>query len=255
MRVVDETEIDLRGLVQRDFGPIGPVLDDITLLNWLHYQARLIPQRRRTVILSPQIRARLNEFSAIRRIERALAGSGDVSPWLSDRVRLRKSDPLADMMFNDWQISHFHLGNVFVTPKKIGRSRKIPGDHLMFAYVAPDRAALLDVLPHGSWAMRDLLRILLGLIPESVPELKGIVGLQHNRTDEEILSLRRRGLNTPFEIDGRFFCSPGLGITGSFHATRLMRTLQHLRINDQRPHSATASYSPSVSGVNCDRPQ
>jgi hypothetical protein len=99
------------------------------------------------------------------------------------------------MMFNDWQISHFHLGNVFVAPRKIGRSGP-----LMFAHVSSDSAALLDVQPHGSWAVRDLLRILHALSPESVPELKGILGTQSNRTDEEIIALRQAGMSAQLKL-------------------------------------------------------
>src|ERR1700730_13843819 len=247
MQVIDETERDLKALVERDFGPISLALDNMTLLDLLHYRARLIPQRRRAIAVSPQVSAKLTAFPAIHRIRRALTTAGDVSPWLSDRVRKRKSDPKADMMFNDWQISHFHLGNIFVTPHKIGR-RKVTEDHLLFAYVSSNSAALLAVQAHGSWAMRDLLRILRDLSPGSVPELKGVLGTQSNRTDEEIIALRQAGLSTTMEIDGRFFLPPGLGISNSRHATRLVRALQDLRktIANVRIQLATGSLGPPI---------
>jgi hypothetical protein len=244
MQVIDETESDLKALVEQDFGPISLALDDMTLLNWLHYRARLIPQRRRVIITSPQVGTKLSAFPVIHRIERALATGGDVSPWLSDDVRKQKSDPKADMLFNDWQISHFHLGNVSVTPHtvKVGRTRP-----LLFAYVGADSAVFLDVQPHRTWAMRDLLRILRDLSPESMPELKGVLGTQGKRTEQEILWLRKAGLSTLIEIDGRFFF-PACGTSSSLHATRLVKALHDLRktIAHVRFQLVSANLGPSV---------
>jgi hypothetical protein len=49
------------------------------------------------------------QFAAIRR---ELEVGGNLSPWLSDRVRRKPQNPRADLMFNDWQIAHFHLGSL-----------------------------------------------------------------------------------------------------------------------------------------------
>ena len=191
VQVIDETAADLKALVERDFGPIGSIVEDRVLLDWLHYRARLIPQRQRTVLVSLQVHAKLEKYPAIRLICREMERAGDVTPWLSDHVRKRKADPKADLMFNDWQISHFHLGNVFVRPGKVARDKP-----LLFAYVASDSAAFLDVQPHGAWAMRDLLRVLHSVSPASMPEFKGILGTERELTDAEIdpaAQRRKRG--------------------------------------------------------------
>jgi hypothetical protein len=188
------------------------------------YQARLIPGRPRKVLLSPEARSKLKDYPAINKICVELASGGDVSPWLSEGVRKRKTDPKSDMMFNDWQISHFHLGNLFVQPDKIARTAP-----LLFAHISANNAILLDVQPHGSWAMRDLLRVLLNVAPTHMHEIKGILGGTF-RTDDEILELRMNGLNTMIEIDGRWFAAPGLGISSSRHAFRLLRNMDRLRV-------------------------
>ena len=203
MRVVDETEADLRALIERDLGPLPTSADFLnSLLDWLHFRARSIPQRRRTVITSPEVQAKLGRYAAIRKIKDELSEGKDVTPWLSDTVRTRQADPKADMMFNDWRIIHFHLGNFFVRKDKVRRT----GD-LLFAFIADDHAVLLDVQPHGSWAMRDLLLILLRVSPVDMTrcEFKGVVGASRNYTDDEILKLRQAGMNAPIEIDGRLF--------------------------------------------------
>lgn len=227
--VIDETEADLRALIERDLGPLPAAADfQRSVLDWLHFRARSIPQRRRTVIMSPEVQAKVRAYPAILKIKDELSQGKDVSPWLSDTVRRRPLDPKADMMFNDWRVIHFHLGNLFVANDKIDRT----GD-LLFAFIANDHAVFLDVLPHGSWAVRELLRILLRVSPKDMrrSELKGVLGVTNSRTDEEVLQARQAGINVIIEIDGHFFMSPGLGVSSSRHSTRLVRSLQHLMRN------------------------
>src|ERR1700730_9531584 len=120
-------------------------------------------ERRRTVTMSSEVQAKLNGYPAILRIRDELSQGKDVSPWLSDTVRKKPADPKADMMFNDWQIIHFHLGNLFTGKNKVGRT-----DELLFTFIGDAHAVLLDVQPHGSWAMRNLLRILLRVSPNDL---------------------------------------------------------------------------------------
>jgi hypothetical protein len=221
VRVVDETEADLRALIERDLGSLPRSADFLhSLLDWLHFRARSIPQRRRMVTLSPEVQAKLGIYPAIHKIKDELSQGKDVTPWLSDTVRTRQADPKADMMFNDWRIIHFHLGDFFVGKNKVHRT----GD-LLFAFIADDHVVLLDVQPHGSWAMRDLLRILLRVSPADMTscEFKGVLGARRSYTDDEILKLRHAGMNAPIDIDGRLFLAPGLGVASSKHSTRLVR--------------------------------
>lgn len=53
-------------------------------------------------------------YPAIEQLKIELERGRDVSSWLSGRVRNRKTDAFVDLMFNDWQISHFHLGYVTI---------------------------------------------------------------------------------------------------------------------------------------------
>ena len=132
------------------------------------------------------------------------------------------------MMFNDWQIIHFHLGNLFVGKDKIDRT-----DDLLFAFIGDTHAVLLDVQPHGSWAMRNLLRILLRVSPSDLAqcEFRGILAGPRNYTDDEILQLRQAGMNAMLEIDGRFFMAPGMGVSSSKHSTRIVRATQAMMRN------------------------
>lgn len=218
VQIIDDTQNDIVKFIEHDFGP-GTSRENFTaaLIDWLHYRARLIPRRPRQVLHSKNVSALIGQYPAITNITHELRMAGDLSPWQSNTIEARKSDPRADLMFNDWQITHFHLGQIFATPRKIRRT-----SDLLFAYIAPDFAVLLDVAPHGSWALRNFLRILLNTKPNVMTPLKGIVGMERQLTDEEYLALRQSGVNAIIEIDGKFYLPPGLGVASSRHADRIV---------------------------------
>jgi hypothetical protein len=239
MRIDDETESDLKQLIEQDFGQLGPTVNIWDeALAWVHYKAREIPQRSRCVIESSECVARRVAYPAIETIAKELRTAGDLRPWLSDSIRRNRADPKADLMFNDWQINHLHLGNVFVARDKVQRT----GD-LLFVYITSEKAVLLDVQPHGSWAMQSLLRILLRTSPEDMSrhELKGIRGTGVNYTADQVYELRKNGITAHFELEGKYFFSPGLGVTTSGHATRSRLYINRLRRTIKAAKKAIAS--------------
>lgn len=217
MHLIDDTAADLQALVEADFGPLsGGALTADHVHSWLHYRARIVARRPRTVLQSNEVQVLLTTHPAIGDIAAALRTGDDVSPWLSDRVRLRKQDYRADPMFNEWQVSHFHLGRVFDRPDRTKRSGP-----LLFAHIGADRATLLDVQPHGGWARTDLLRILLRTDPGAMPPASGLRPSRTPFTDEQRAKLRSKGLSSAVEIDGEMYFPPGLGVTGARSALRL----------------------------------
>jgi hypothetical protein len=159
VKFIDETVSDLKQLIKKDFGSLGSSAQfDDTLLDWLHYRARSIPQRPREVIFSDETIAAREEHPRINDVAQALWNGWDMSPHLSDRIRSHKNVPNADPLFNDWQISHFHFG-LFNEPNRVWRRRG--RDVLLFAYVDAIRAVLLTVGRHGDWTRQEMLRILL----------------------------------------------------------------------------------------------
>ncbi|OAF09229.1 hypothetical protein [Bradyrhizobium neotropicale] len=241
MNFIDETSEDLSALIVRDLGPLPQgVLTNRIVLDWMHYRARLIPCRPRLVVVAPQVAALRDTYPAINQLKAALEVGADVSPWLSERVRKQRSNLTADLMFNDWQISHFHLGRLFERANKIGP--RPHGRPLLFAHVKADRAILLDVQPHGSWTMQRILGILRDLSPDDLPELKGILppGSGSSPTDEQLRNLRQNGYTAPTEISGKVFAAPGLGQSTLHHATRMLVQAHHLAKRLAHLHEALA---------------
>lgn len=227
MQVIDETEADLSRLIAADFGPNANTRDfEILVLNWLHYQARRIPVRPRRMIYSARIDLLRATYHSIDLIARDLNRGSDMTPWLSDRIRSQKDRHKADLMFNDWQIVHFHTNQLFVSPTKTKRDGP-----LLFARIEADTAYLLDVLPHGSWTESSLLETLLDVAPETMAkfEIKGLLAPTAHYSDEDRLKLRKAGLSYMIGLRGRTYMPPGMGVSSSGHASRLVHRLQQLR--------------------------
>jgi hypothetical protein len=226
VRFIDETVSDLKQLMEEDFGSLGsPARFDDTLLDWLHYRARSIPQRPREVIFSAETIAARAEHTRINDVAQALRNGWDMSPHLSDRIRSHKNVPNADSLFNDWQISHFHFG-LFNEPNRVWRWRG--RDVLLFAYVDAIRAVLLTVGRHGYWTRQEMLRILLHTYPPALErrELLGMHGSRTALTDANLATLRKNGISALIEIDGRTFT---LDIAASGHADRIVLCFARFR--------------------------
>ena len=218
--VLDEVMADIKAQTEADFGRSGveePSKHDV--LDWLHYRARGIPQRFREVIVSEEVRAAMARYPAIAQIKYHLANAGDVRPWLSDRIRKRKSDPRADMLFNDWQISHFHLTAI---DKK---GKVVRSNALLIAHINAGTAVLIAIRPHSDvlWTDQSLLKSLLETHPPAMEayEAKGIMPPRNQWSDDELSQIRKGRLTSFFQIEGRFFL-PGFGISTSGHSTRLI---------------------------------
>jgi hypothetical protein len=227
IQIIDETAQDLRALVEADFGPLAPgasMADAVR--DWLHFKARTVPMRPRRVIVAPEAEAFRSAHPTITTLEKKLRASEDVRPWLSNSARNRQDDPHADMLFNDWQILHFHLSDNFKAPDCVERT-----DPLLFTFMGASHAVFLTVKPHkGSFALQEYLRILLRTSPKDmeISEINNIKGVPRVHTDDELFNLRKNGMNAAIEMDGRYFMPPGQGVVATKHASRLTRFRDNL---------------------------
>jgi hypothetical protein len=229
MQVIDNTDGDLRALIGADFGSSGPSNLHQALIDWLHYKARRIPSIPRAVAVSTEVEALVPRYPAITQIERALRLGQDVGEWLSEDLTKRKRNHAADMMFNDWQIAHFHLGTFLQSPRVARRTGP-----LLFAHISGTGATLLDVQPHGAWTRTALLEILLRTNPSALGHEMQKVTPQR-LTGDQYKNLRANGTNSLIEIGGRAFM-PGMALMCSQHAMRLVlyaewfrRSVQNLK--------------------------
>lgn len=209
MLLIDETQADLAVMVAADFGaPPAVTQGRLDLMDWLHYRARRVVSHPRQVVRSNEVEAHRAAHPAIDEIASRLVFGLDVSPWLSNTIRTAGSAPKADLMFNQWRISHFHLGPWIGTPRRVKRTGPV-----LFAHIDEVRAIFQDVQPHGSWTRTDLLRILLRIDPTTMQDV-GPTGARP-LTDDDHKTLRRKHANGTVDIDGRAYNPPGWGLVGS----------------------------------------
>ncbi len=153
--------------------------------------------------LLPEIRLGLEQF-----IKKAESGQ-NLKPHLSKKID--KPD-YPDLMFYDWGVFHFHLGtnsnphhNEFV---------KRTGD-VLFAIADSNKATmyLIDIHPHhGGFTNQDLLRIVKENWTEILAPhtLNRAIELPYNGSDNDIDSLRKKGINPIIQIpDGPVLGSMG----------------------------------------------
>jgi hypothetical protein len=217
VRVVDDTQNDLERLIAIDFGVSSTGNFQADFVNWIHFRARRVPRLPRRVFVSQEVKRHQIQYPAIEQVRLALISGGDIGPWLSERILKDKTNHRADMMFNDWQILHFHLGEFFQSPTTIFRTGP-----LLYVHITAEEATLLDVQPHKRWTMTALLEILLRTNPSGLEryEARGVTPMR--LTDDQYKNLRNNGTNSVIDIAGRAFM-PGGVMLSSGHAMRLYR--------------------------------
>jgi hypothetical protein len=244
--VIDDTKADIERLIAADFGKSASGDYQSDFVSWLHYRARRMPRLHRKVFLSHEIKLHLPSYPAISKIRGNLEQGGNLEPWL--RIEKLKPDHRADMMFNDWMIQHFHLGEVFQSPSVIKRTGP-----LLFAHISAEEATLIDVQPHGSWSMIRLLETLLATNPGALEQYEARGVTPYRLSDEEYKNLRSKNINVALDVAGRAFM-PGGGKLTSGHAMRIyfyrdwfFRQLEHLQATLSagviEPHLRTAIYA------------
>ena len=140
----------------------------------------------------------------------------DISPYLSTQVdKITKFDE----MFNDWGVLHLHLGD-----------RPYPRDaryiertgSLLFLYLMPQDAYLINIYEHGDWTDKSILQIVQDNWPELIAPyiMKGAKSLSHQYTEREHAELRKAGVCILMELkdhngDTFVIAPPGLGMTTS----------------------------------------
>ncbi|KJS34788.1 MAG: hypothetical protein VR70_16970 [Rhodospirillaceae bacterium BRH_c57] len=148
----------------------------------------------------------------------------ELKPHLSTRVetvlessskRLNRRRDL-DLMLIEWEVHHLHISQQLQPDGFVERD-----DPLLFAVFHRADAYLLDVMTHRDFNRDHILAIMAREFPGAglIHELRAgpgqkILGLAKNYTEEERNILRKAGINTLVEIDGKVY-KPAGGITGA----------------------------------------
>ena len=121
----------------------------------------------------------------------------------------RRSD--LDMMLNDWQIHHLHLGQGCKRKGFVGRTKE-----LLFVFFDSDTAYLIDIGIHGDWAKSELLKILMDELPEANAVIQlPMAASASDWAEGERKSLRSIGMSSFVIVDDRVIMPVEGGIVTS----------------------------------------
>jgi hypothetical protein len=231
----------------------------ITYLAWI---GRLIPRAPRVVHQSREMLAspKTAEHAADLEILIAKIRNGeDLRPHLSKRVATayvpeakaadmgnqQRAD--RDVLLAAWGLHHLHLSSELDTD---GEWVKRGADLLIGAFDATN-AYLVGIYPHGSWALKELMEIVVRNWPDAGLVLAPMSGTRlasPEPTDEERLELHNAGVTVLLEIDGVVYAPIGQTAAGTpMMVTRAVNDFMwHLRDLRQTLAGELARYQSDV---------
>ena len=198
----------------------------ITDSTWI---GRLIPSVPRTVHQSREMLASAKATEHADELQALLTkvrNGDDLRPHLSKRAATayvpqakaagkgNQQRPDRDVLLAAWGLHHLHLSSDL---ESNGKWVKRGNDLLIGAFGSRD-AYLIGIYPHGSWALRELMQIVVDNWPDAGIVLKNISGLRlasPEPTDEERLKLHNAGVMVMLEINGVVYAPIGQTTAGT----------------------------------------
>lgn len=171
----------------------------------------------------------------------------ELKPHLSTRVatvldssikKLHQRKDL-DLMLIEWEIHHLHISQDVQPNGFVKRD-----DPLLFAVFHPNDAYLLDVMTHNDFNRNHIMEIMVREFPDAglIHEVKAgtgqkILGLARKDTEDERNALRKAGINSMVEVDGKVY-KPAGGMNGVGTAVRASRAADQVIIATERLEAA-----------------
>jgi hypothetical protein len=196
------------------------------LITYGTWRSRLIPASPRDCHISTELAAgaqAVQHRAGLDVIVAKIEAGDDLTPHLSRAVTVghqagagttkltRRKD--RDLLVADWGLHHLHLSEKIETDGFVER-----GDDLLIAAFTPTDGYLIGIFPHGSWALKELLAVIVHNWPDAGLMLKAdyVLAMETEYSDEERLELRSAGIATPMvTIDGKVWAAAALGQTAA----------------------------------------
>jgi hypothetical protein len=195
------------------------------LIDYRVWRGRFVEPRARTANRSAELKKspKAQEHAQVlNAIEAKISRGEDLNAHLSTRVSRPvggvASDPLPkradrDLLLAEWGVHHLHLST------EMGKNgfTKRTGD-VLFAVFQDADAYLLGIFEHPqheNWAAEEIFAVMVRNWPQAglVIELKGLVGLSQQHSDEDRLKLRSSGVANLLDVDGKLYAPAGAGQT------------------------------------------
>lgn len=221
---------DLKNEMHKAFSPWGlkiPIRQkvDEMLLDYLTIHKKIIPPRKREVLISPELRDKLpshNKAKEVEIIKNRLENGNDVNFFQSKRLFQTQ---FHDHLLYEWNVFHFHLSTQ--RDKKSNFVRQT--DQLLFVYIDDTTAILLDIENHrpGVFADDKWLSLIDHHFPEKLASYihQDIVTIHPNLNPIDRQKFWDYGYSLGFtKVNGKIISSPGIGRTTSGHSMLVVKT-------------------------------
>lgn len=194
-------------LIQSKYGHTVQSADLEDALLSLGSFIRRIPLTQVWTVIESDVFNPCGHEKAVNAIKRSLSTGIDIKPYLS---KTSKKYTYKDILLNNWEILHLHLGDTLEPDGYISRTNDL-------LYCRFDRkksiAYFIVIQPHGAWTNKNLLEVIDRNWPESIKEFHIDDGqLATPEPDEKALyTLSINNINAFIEINGKVYMPPGLG--------------------------------------------
>ena len=140
-------------------------------------------------------------------LENKILSGLDLLPHMSRQIFDTSSK---DGLLYDFGIQHLHLGLVpDLKHKNMIEGRK----KVLYCIVDNDFIYFLVIDDHGRWGDIELIRLIKNNFPHLIKPFElNVNKLTSQLSEKERVKLRKNGINTPIEIDGKCYMSPGWGV-------------------------------------------
>lgn len=205
-----------------DYNITVDITDDAETIKikYFNFKKRLIPPVPRQLFKSNEFTCPDEHIKGLQLIEEKILKGEILLPHLSRQLTNLDYN---DSLLNDWGIYHLHLGTSIEADGFIKRTGPV-----LFARFDMSSAYLINVMGHGSWTKQEMIRVLHDNWPDSIEmyRLKGVIGLSHIPTDEDVKTARKVGVNTAIQLEpGVVYTNIGGGYTTSKTSIDVMQVM------------------------------
>ena len=195
---------------------------DQLLITYANWSERIVSKTPRIAVESQSLktnplRSPANFGSVVDGIIRKIQEGDDIVPHLSKAITkgYRPNQPSPknlgarpdlDLLLSDWGVHHLHLSLNVEPDGFVSRT----GPLLLVAFKSAT-AFLIDIIEHGQWTKRSVMETVVYEWPDEgiIYELNGALGLAESYNENEHAQLRKAGVNTALEIDGKVWMTGG----------------------------------------------
>jgi len=193
------------------------------MYSYANLRERMIDAKPRKILYASNFKQLSDYEEGLKFLENKIRTGNNLIPHLSRQIFSPREQ---DGMLFDFGIYHLHLGTTADTkhPYLIQGREKV-----LYCLFDNEFAYFLVIDKHGRWSDLDLLRIIKESFPKKLEtwEVQGVVGLTYNPTVAERQQLRKAGISTAIELDGKVYFSPGGGINTAKTSVTAVLKMNH----------------------------